>query len=73
MIHKRSNRSSGELEGIILRKELVAYLEQVIGDLPRIEQHRFFFDYVEKWAYEQIAEFKGCTKQSVEFALLAWM
>ena len=43
MIHKRVKGSSRELEKSILRKELVAYLKQVIGGRPRIERYRFFF------------------------------
>lgn len=66
MVHKRVSGSSGGPEEIILRKELVVYLKQVINDLPRIQRYRFLFYFEKNLTYEQIAEMEGCTKQSVK-------
>lgn len=66
MIHNRVYDSSGGLEHIILKKELAAYLQKVINDLPQIQRRRFLFYFDEKLTYEQIAERENCTKQSVK-------
>lgn len=65
-IYNRIYDSSGGVEEIMIHKELAAYLQQVIDDLPQKQRRRFFFYFEENMTYEQIAVLENCTKQSVK-------